>query len=72
MLLFVPFALATLVWRGAPHHERSRRTLPVVAAYLAGVVLVIVPVTLHNLRQGDFVVVASSGGENLFIGNQRG
>jgi tetratricopeptide (TPR) repeat protein len=72
MLLFVPFALAALVWRAAPHDERPRRTVPLLVAYLAGVVLVVAPVTLHNVRQGDFVVIASSGGENLFIGNQRG
>ena len=41
-------------------------------AFLAGLVLMIAPVTLHNLRAGDLVPVASAAGENLFIGNQRG
>ena len=38
----------------------------------AGLVLAVLPATLHNVRQGDFVTIASAGGENLFIGNQRG
>ena len=49
--------------------SRSKRT---VAAFLAGAALLILPATLHNFRQGDTVLIASSGGENLFIGNQRG
>jgi tetratricopeptide (TPR) repeat protein len=67
MLLFAPFALAALV-----HPDRPRRRWTALAgAYVAGFALVVAPVTLHNLRQGDLVVVASSAGENLFIGNQR-
>ncbi len=41
------------------------------AVFLAGTLLLILPVTLHNFRQGDTVLIASAGGENLFIGNQR-
>lgn len=72
MLLFVPFAVGALVWRGDRSRRATHRGLPMVGAYVAGVVLVVAPVTLHNLRQGDFVLIASSAGENLFIGNQRG
>jgi tetratricopeptide (TPR) repeat protein len=39
--------------------------------FLAGAALMILPATVHNVRQGDLVLIASSGGENLFIGNQR-
>jgi tetratricopeptide (TPR) repeat protein len=72
MLLFVPFALTALVWRGTRPREPTHRVLPTIGTYLAGVLLVVAPVTLHNFWKGDFVLIASSGGENLFIGNQRG
>jgi tetratricopeptide (TPR) repeat protein len=73
MLLFVPVALAAL--RAAAVEGRgptgAGRRLRLVA-FLVGVVVAVAPVTLHNARQGDIVLVASAGGENLFIGNQRG
>jgi tetratricopeptide (TPR) repeat protein len=43
-----------------------------VAAFLIGAALLVLPATVHNVRQGDAVLIASAGGENLFIGNQRG
>ncbi|HEX5044486.1 MAG TPA: tetratricopeptide repeat protein [Candidatus Polarisedimenticolaceae bacterium] len=59
MLLWIPVAAAAL-WRKG-------------AWLLAGAAaLVILPVTLHNAREGGFVPIASSGGDNLFVGNQRG
>jgi tetratricopeptide (TPR) repeat protein len=63
MLLFVPFAALALA---------TRRRLAPAVALVAGVLIGIAPATIHNVRQGDFVLVASAGGENLFIGNQRG
>jgi tetratricopeptide (TPR) repeat protein len=72
MLIFVPFALAALGQRRAGADGSARRRLPVVGAYLAGLVLAVAPATVHNLRQGDLVLVASAAGENLFVGNQRG
>jgi tetratricopeptide (TPR) repeat protein len=68
MLLALPvffLALATSRPRG------PQRFVPA-AACLVACGLVIAPATLHNARHGDLVLVASSGGENLFIGNQRG
>jgi len=70
MLLFVVPALAALWWPRTAHPSGRRMLLP--AAYLAGVALLVLPATVHNLRRGDPVLVASSAGENLFIGNQRG
>jgi tetratricopeptide (TPR) repeat protein len=73
MQLFIPVALAAL-WLPAqneatlPARPRTSRLL----LCLAGVLLVVAPVTLHNVRRGDLVPVASAAGENLFIGNQRG
>ncbi len=62
MLLWVPVAAAALwKWRKGG------------AVLLAGAAaLVILPVTLHNAREGGFVPIASSAGDNLFVGNQRG
>ncbi len=64
---FVLFILAAAIYLGL--RTRSKRTT---AAFLIGSALLILPATLHNYRQGDTVFIASSGGENLFIGNQRG
>jgi len=64
ILLFVP--LAVVVFR--PVRGRVASLL----VFLAGVALAIAPVTAHNVRRGEFTLIASSGGENLFIGNQRG
>lgn len=63
-LLFILAAACFLAFR-----NRSLRT---VAAFLLGAGLLILPATLHNFNQGDTVLIASAGGENLFIGNQRG
>lgn len=68
-LLFLPVALA-LLWLSNGERE-GRGWLPA-ALCLCGAVLMIAPVTVHNARRGDAVLIASSGGENLFIGNQRG
>jgi tetratricopeptide (TPR) repeat protein len=37
--------------------------------FVTGCFLVILPVTLHNTRQGDSVLIASQGGINFYIGN---
>jgi len=66
-LLFVPVAAAAL----ASSRARSRR-LAIVAAYLGGLAIALAPVVAHNWLRGDQVLVCSSAGENLFIGNQRG
>lgn len=68
-LLFLPVVLFAVRGAGA---ARSRQAWLPVASCLAGIALVVLPVTAHNVRQGDFVLIASAGGENLFIGNQRG
>jgi tetratricopeptide (TPR) repeat protein len=59
-VLFILAAVLYLVVRKRP-----------AVAFLAGALLLILPATLHNFRQGDTVLIASAGGENLFIGNQR-
>ncbi len=73
MLLFVVPALAALWWPRESRTARSSgRRVVLPAAYLAGLALLILPATVHNTRRGDPVLLASSAGENLFIGNQRG
>ena len=70
-LLILPLGLAVWLWTGRRAGlDRSRLRLVVLG--LLAATLVVAPVTLHNLAQGDFVLVSSSAGENLFIGNQRG
>jgi tetratricopeptide (TPR) repeat protein len=72
MLLFLPVALIAL-WRPEVAATAARRTRRMRALlYLIGTAALVAPATLHNLHQGDFVLIASGAGENLYIGNQRG
>lgn len=48
-------------WRG----ELRRAALPL----LVGAVLTIAPVSLHNLRAGDFVLISANGGMTFYHGN---
>jgi len=69
LLLYLPVAGALVMWgSAATRADRRRRGV----AFLCGAVIALAPATLHNLARGDRVLIASSGGENLFIGNQRG
>lgn len=62
-LLFLPF-LALWMWR------RPGAGLRATVALTLGTLLPVLPITAHNtLRGGDFVLVASQAGLNLWIGN---
>jgi len=65
-LLFAPFAVLFLIL-SAPRGKVLRAT-----AFVTALLVALAPAAAHNWSQGDFVLVASSGGENLFIGNKRG
>lgn len=67
MLLFLPVALAALWWS----KSATRRWLAPLCC-MCGALVAVAPATLHNVAAGDFVPIASSAGENLYIGNQRG
>ena len=69
MLLFLAGATLWLAWQDRATFKQS---LVSAATILLGAALLIAPVTLHNRQQGATVLIASSAGENLFIGNQRG
>jgi Flp pilus assembly protein TadD len=69
ILAFLPAAAAWLVycWRGQIQRGRMAR---LTAVMLAGTVLPIAPVTLHNyLVSHEFVLVSANGGANFYIGN---
>ncbi len=69
ILLFLPFLLAWLLWnwRGA---IPVKRRLILAATGAAGLVLTILPATIHNAAAGRcFVPIASFGGINFYIGN---
>ena len=56
------------VHRAESLRERATRA----GLLLAGAALAIAPVTLHNLRAGDLVLITSQAGQNFYIGNFRG
>ena len=62
--LIAATALVPLAWWLA----RSARTSSALA-YAGGVLLALAPFTLHNLRQGERVVLTASSGMNFWIGN---
>jgi tetratricopeptide (TPR) repeat protein len=71
LLLFVPFALGWGWWL-TRRASAVRRFGGFAAGLLAGLVIVIAPVTVRNfLVSGDFIPVSSNGGINLYIGNNR-
>lgn len=57
------FAFAVFPWAGL---RAARHRL---GPYALGLLLPIVPVTLHNLTQGEFVPIAWQAGTNFYIGN---
>ena len=69
-LLFVP-VVALAAWTAPGEPSRLRRAA-YAACVLAGLAILVAPVALHNRSRGAAVLVASSGGENLYIGNRRG
>ncbi len=70
VLLFAPLAFASVA--AAPVAARGAWRARLAFFFFVGVTLGIAPATLHNLRRGDSVLIASSSGENLYIGNRRG
>ena len=69
ILIFVP---AVWLWIYLLSREKNelRRALSAALFFLLGALLLIFPVTLRNLLVGeDFVLIASQGGINFYIGN---
>ena len=66
LLALVPIAAVWLAWKSA---GALRQRLLRVLALGVGVALAISPVTLHNLRAGEFVLITSQAGQNFHIGN---
>ena len=63
--------VALAAWTAPGEPSRLRRAA-YAACVLAGLAILVAPVALHNRSRGAAVLVASSGGENLYIGNRRG
>ncbi len=64
ILPFTPVALAHIAMPAPRRRARSA------AAFACALAAGVAPVTLHNLvRGGDFVLIASQGGVNFYIGN---
>lgn len=69
ILAVIPFLLIWLVLRKRKG-VASKLRLQATAAMLIGVMLPIIPVTAHNYaRTGDFILISSQGGVNLYLGN---
>ncbi|HED66399.1 MAG TPA: tetratricopeptide repeat protein [Planctomycetes bacterium] len=69
LLALVPL---TALWTFAlPRDGKTRRVRALAQglAILAGAAIAILPVTVHNVRAGDFVLITSQAGQNFYIGN---
>ena len=49
-----------------------KRSFGAAAIFVITAFATISPVTVHNIRAGDFVLITSQGGQNFYIGNQSG
>jgi tetratricopeptide (TPR) repeat protein len=68
-ILLMPFLLLWAWWASAAAQPRSQ-VIRGLAAFVAAVVLCIAPVTLRNyVKSGEFVVISTIGGLNLYAGN---
>jgi tetratricopeptide (TPR) repeat protein len=67
------FGAALLLWMAVRFHHRGwglRKSFSPLAAYLLGALLLIAPVAVRNYTVGDdFVLIASQGGMNFYLGN---
>ncbi len=62
--------LPLLIWFVATSAGERRERLRLLAALLAGVALVVIPVTVRNYRvEGDVVLITANAGLNLYVGN---
>lgn len=66
IILGWPIALLTLILVGG----HVKRRIALAGIFLLAFALTLAPAAIHNARQGDRVLVAYSGGENLYISNQ--
>ena len=68
-LVLVP-VVAVWAWWSLLRRGLRERRWPMLAGLTMGVVVTVAPVTLRNyLVAGEFVVITSNGGVNLYIGN---
>ena len=70
-ILFFPLAVG-IYWLVEYYVEKSKRKIrpwPKTMLLFAGVVIGIMPATLHNLSYGDLMPISSNTGINFYIGN---
>ncbi len=61
---------AVVIWLIVLHRQRLRHALVCCVAVTAGCLLTVLPVTIRNyIVSKDFVLIASQGGLNFYIGN---
>lgn len=69
-VLAVAPGVAAWLWFLTPREKRARRWLQRCALLACGGALPVLPVTIRNyLVSGEFVLIASQGGVNFYIGN---
>lgn len=74
-LAWIPFLVGGMAWDLRSRHSPARwREIGVTLAfYGAGLILALLPTTLHNaVASHDFVLTTYQGGSNTFIGNHEG
>ncbi len=66
VLLFMPLLAGWLLWRVRPEWMRGLR---LVGATALGCLAPILPITAINVARGDFALISTQAGVNLWIGN---
>lgn len=70
VLLFAGFLTLYFLYRATKNAQLKNRLFRQLGFFYAGLIIVIAPLTLHNvLAGGDFVLLTSNGGINFYIGN---
>jgi len=71
LLLMIPAWAAWAFFYKRREFDYKHR-LAAATFFVAGTLVAITPVTIHNLRAGVLVLVTSQGGQNFYIGNHSG
>jgi len=70
VLIFVPIALLWLIFKGRSFEKIKSQFTKVLAAYILGLLIIIVPFVIRNIsKSNSFVLITPTEGLNFYMGN---